>query len=357
MSCCLPWFCFNKVHPTSSPAAASSMLQKKQQTSPSRLTSLPKAVQELIGTWLSSPADLASLAATCKRGAEWADHPLYWKVFLEQDILDQERDLPELKSEWQKITSTPKYLLRTVHAIRLLNLCRHLIGGQKKLESSAIRHLPLIERADQMRIWMQKDVHIKNLQTLSLSGKELMALASEIGLLTQLRFLHLGYNKLTTLPSSIRKLKALKDLDISYNQMKMIPTEIWQLSGLQQLNSTHNCLQELNIPDCTQSSLRQLNVNENALTTLAKIEQLPHLEKLEANENLLEAPFEALASLHQLNALHLSNNRIRHIPSTIITLSNLQTVFLVGNPIEDIAQTVKNLALLRLAGIEERLLA
>ncbi len=69
--------------------------------------------------------------------------------------------------------------------------------------------------------------------TLSLHGRELEVLPSQIGQLTSLIELDLGLNALTELPPEIGSLTNLTDLKIDRNHLKTLPPEIGNLRNLQ----------------------------------------------------------------------------------------------------------------------------
>ena len=77
--------------------------------------------------------------------------------------------------------------------------------------------------------------HLTNLQWLSLYNNQLTALPSEIGHLTNLLWLGLYNNQLTALPSEIGQLTNLQWLRLDYNQLTALPLEIGHLPNLREL--------------------------------------------------------------------------------------------------------------------------
>lgn len=75
---------------------------------------------------------------------------------------------------------------------------------------------------------------------LNLGHNGLISIPSEIGLLTQLRFLDLSINKLTSIPSEIGLLTQLRFLGLAHNKLQSIPSEIRLLTQLKGLQLSEN---------------------------------------------------------------------------------------------------------------------
>lgn len=80
----------------------------------------------------------------------------------------------------------------------------------------------------------------KNLQWLDLSRNRITALNDSIGLLHSLTDLNLGYNKLKTLPPSIGNLKNLSVLKLHKNLITQLPKEMGNLRYLETLEMWDN---------------------------------------------------------------------------------------------------------------------
>lgn len=138
--------------------------------------------------------------------------------------------------------------------------------------------------------------------SLGLSNNNLKeSLPSEIGNLSQLKYLSLNRNQLNTLPSEIGELTQLEQLDLGTNQLSELPSGLWNLSQLQDLVLDRNQLQ--NVP--------------------SEIENLTQLRTLDLSDNQLsDIPLET-GNLSQLTLLNLSSNQLSEIPSEVGELTLL----------------------------------
>jgi Leucine-rich repeat (LRR) protein len=80
----------------------------------------------------------------------------------------------------------------------------------------------------------------KNLLSLDLSRNKIKTLNDSIGLLTNLIELNLGYNKLETLPAAIGNLKHLTVLKLHKNRISRLPPETGNLRELETLELWDN---------------------------------------------------------------------------------------------------------------------
>jgi hypothetical protein len=128
----------------------------------------------------------------------------------------------------------------------------------------------------------------------------LTSLPSELGLCTQLQYLHCSDNQLTSLPTELGLCTQLQMLYCHNNQLTSFPTELGLCSQLQYLSCSDNQLTSLptELGLCTQ--LQYLNCSHNQLTFI---------------------PVE-LGLCTQLQILNYSNNPIEYIPPNIVRLLN-----------------------------------
>lgn len=75
--------------------------------------------------------------------------------------------------------------------------------------------------------------------------KQIDIIPTEIGMLTNLKYLILSYDDINVIPTEIGLLTNLVTLDLSNNNIKIIPTEINQLTGLTSLNLSDNNISSL----------------------------------------------------------------------------------------------------------------
>ena len=134
-------------------------------------------------------------------------------------------------------------------------------------------------------------------------------LPKEIGLLHNLRVLHLGNSDLTSIPKEINMLTKLKELYLFGNKLKTFPIEI-----------------------CTLLNLRILNIHRNGYASIPdEISQLINLEELDIEGNkLLEFPI-SITKLKNLKWLDIARNLIRKLPDEIINMGGLEDLKISNN--------------------------
>ena len=119
---------------------------------------------------------------------------------------------------------------------------------------------------------------LTRLQSLKLSGNQLLTLPESLGQLSRLRLLDLSHNRLTTLPESLGELKQLQQLYLTHNQLTSLPESLGELKQLQQLYLAHNQLTSLPASLSQLTHLSWFQIGHNQFTTLptwfAQIEDL-----------------------------------------------------------------------------------
>lgn len=149
-----------------------------------------------------------------------------------------------------------------------------------------------------------------NLQNLDIEGNAITALPENIDRLTQLKILEAADNKITGLPPSFGNLTNLIVVNFSHNNLKNISKNLGKLVKLIQFDLSHN--QIATLPD---------------LSGLAKL----HTLHLGHNEDIrFEAGFRPLK---HLKTLYLSHCNLKTVPSFLDDMSNLQHLYLDGNPL------------------------
>ncbi|KAJ0032589.1 hypothetical protein NQD34_002670 [Periophthalmus magnuspinnatus] len=134
---------------------------------------------------------------------------------------------------------------------------------------------------------------------------------------SQLEVLDLQHNHLTELPSNLfTKAQSLRYLNVSANKLESLPPASLSEDGfslLEELYVTNNCLTDKCVPLLTgHSHLRVLHLAYNQLQTFTASK---------------------LARLEQLEELDLSGNRLRSVPTTILSCQRLHTLSAHSNGI------------------------
>ena len=114
-----------------------------------------------------------------------------------------------------------------------------------------------LQTADAIRAWMNDPANAGQLNSiiaLSVVGRNLRIIPSEIRLLTQLQALDLAYNQIREIPNAINALTQLWYLNLAGNQITAIPNAISALTQLRHLNLADN--QITVIPDALRAIFR-----------------------------------------------------------------------------------------------------
>lgn len=130
-----------------------------------------------------------------------------------------------------------------------------------------------------------------------------------------LRHLSLADNSLVSMGySSIAPLaNTLHSLDLSSNLFTEIPYGLASLTALRSLNLSNCMIESLHsLTKCPLPAITALNLRANRLVSLAGVERLPSLERLDLRENKIPEPMEAA--------------RLTGIP-------NMREIWMMGNPL------------------------
>ncbi|KAI8635378.1 protein phosphatase 2C [Xylariaceae sp. FL1651] len=198
---------------------------------------------------------------------------------------------------------------------------------------------------------------------LTLANNRLKSLPQDFGSFKSLRLLNLSSNFLDKFPLTLCKLESLVDLDISFNSIGCLPEEIGSLRSLEKFVMTNNRLTGSLPSTFSQlTNLRELDLKFNALTAIDVISELPKLEVLSADHNMISqfvGSFERVRSL-KLNAnpitkfeivnpvptlklLNLSNAQLASIDGAFNNMVNLERLNLDRNYFVSLPSTIGNL--------------
>eukprot|EP00316_Scyphosphaera_apsteinii_P007819 CAMPEP_0119321880 /NCGR_PEP_ID=MMETSP1333-20130426/56690_1 /TAXON_ID=418940 /ORGANISM="Scyphosphaera apsteinii, Strain RCC1455" /LENGTH=889 /DNA_ID=CAMNT_0007328963 /DNA_START=23 /DNA_END=2692 /DNA_ORIENTATION=+ len=172
-----------------------------------------------------------------------------------------------------------------------------------------------------------------NISKLQLAHNQLQLLTSELLNCSRVIEMDLSENKLSELPSALDALGALRRLDMHGNKLVSIPSSLYTLSSLLELNVSSNLIIELPTPPpSTICTLVDLFAARNLLSAIPTfvLDALPRLHRLDVTANRLQEL--DLAPLQQLRALMAASNQMNELPAHLNSCSQLQTLFLNGNP-------------------------
>ncbi|XP_062311620.1 PH domain leucine-rich repeat protein phosphatase 1-like isoform X2 [Osmerus eperlanus] len=162
-----------------------------------------------------------------------------------------------------------------------------------------------------------------------------------------LRKLLLGWNRLRRLPERVER-SHLEVLDVQHNQLTELPHNLFiKAQSLRYLNASANKLES--IPPASQSeesfsSLQELYLTNNGLTdkSVSLLTGHAHLRVLHlAYNQLLVFPASKMARLEQLEELDLSGNRLRSVPTTILSCPRMHTLAAHSNGISTFPEALQ----------------
>ncbi|KAI1176825.1 protein phosphatase 2C [Nemania sp. FL0916] len=198
---------------------------------------------------------------------------------------------------------------------------------------------------------------------LTLANNRLKSLPPDFGTFRSLRALNLSSNFLDKFPVTLCTLESLIDLDVSFNAVAELPDEIGNLRSLEKFVMTNNRLKG-SLPSTFNrlSNLRELNLKFNALTSIDVISELPKLEVLTADNNMISqfvGSFERVRSLKlnrnpltkfgivspvpTLKLLNLSDAQLASIDGAFNYMVNLERLHLDFNYFVSLPGTIGNL--------------
>ncbi len=194
--------------------------------------------------------------------------------------------------------------------------------------------------------------NLTNLTVLGLNNNQLKELPKELFNLTNLTKLVLNNNQLSELPKEIENLTKLKKIYLGNNLLKELPKELFNLTNLTTLDLDNIKLKELPKELFNLTNLTWLDLSNNQLSELQKeIENLTKLEYIYLNGNKLKVLpdniFNVITSLLNLKEFFIADNNIADIknikelnlselgleklPTSILSLVNLEKLFVSHN--------------------------
>ncbi|KAJ8122481.1 hypothetical protein ONZ43_g1336 [Nemania bipapillata] len=198
---------------------------------------------------------------------------------------------------------------------------------------------------------------------LTLANNRLKSLPQDFNSFKSLRVLNLSSNFLDKFPVTLCSLESLVDLDVSFNAVASLPEEIGNLRSLEKFVMTNNRLAGSLPPTFKRlGNLRELDLKFNALTSIDVISELPKLEVLTADHNMISqfvGSFERVRSLKlnrnpltkfgivgpvpTLKLLNLSDAQLASIDGAFHNMVNLERLNLDFNYFVSLPSTIGNL--------------
>ncbi|KAI0021504.1 protein phosphatase 2C [Xylariomycetidae sp. FL0641] len=204
---------------------------------------------------------------------------------------------------------------------------------------------------------------LTGLLRLTLANNRLNRLPQDFGAFRALRSLNLSSNFLDKFPGFLCQLETLVDIDVSFNSIASLPDDIGKFKSLEKFVMTNNRLAGSLPSDFRRlTNLRELDIKYNALTAIDIISELPKLEILSADHNMISqfvGNFERVRSLKlnsnpitrfditspapSLKMLNLSNAQLASIDGAFNHMTNLERLVLDRNYFVSLPNTIGNL--------------
>jgi Leucine-rich repeat (LRR) protein len=167
------------------------------------------------------------------------------------------------------------------------------------------------------------------LQDLSLAKNHFAEIPEVVFALPVLTRLSVAGNLLSTIRPTISRLTALACLDVSGNCLATLPQEVSTLRGLSQLDLSRNAISTLPAALLRLTGLKLLDISQNRISSLPDdLCRLTCLQTLNVNGNLLEQLPSAIGRM-RLVLLLLSHNRITSLPDTLVCFHTFRHLFML----------------------------
>lgn len=241
--------------------------------------------------------------------------------------------------------------------------------------------------ADQYKIGKALSMLQKNnkgglyqLEKLTIRNTCVQVIFTELFLCSNLVYLDFFCDRISHIEQGIGGLVNLRELCISSNKLDDLPVDFSQLSSsLVRLDLSDN-LFRVKMPDCLYelTSLSSLNLSNNKISIVSGIENLVNLTALYINYTNLDSFSEEISLLTRLERLYLNDTGIREIHlsarnlvnlchlelaynkisdfSALCTLSQLKSLFLNDNCIENIPENINSLVSLKTLELSDNLI-
>ena len=219
-----------------------------------------------------------------------------------------------------------------------LPTCWEQLQHLKQLDCSSCSNLiglKSLKKLANLRIWTKESkipmeaVQSKFLKTLNIS------------------FQHYGMEK-NTIPN-ISNSALLIDLQIRANKLTYLPDTLATLTKLEKLSVTNSNLKVY--PDRMSTSLRKLrilNLADNSLSSLPKVWCCKRLVDLDLAGATLENQTDFVTQLNNLTRLNISKCRLTVFPTSLLHLNKLKDLDISDNYISELPADLSNLQLLSL---------
>lgn len=209
-------------------------------------------------------------------------------------------------------------------------------------------------RVDELQKYFTIIDSLENAEALYAQSKEKLSFNRgymlESGYITQLNISDFGLS--AVLPDKLSSLQRLSALDLERNNFETFPDGLERISKLENLNISECGMKDLSGSVGKLTNLTSLWLYENEITKIpTNLGSLENLELLDLRGNKLgENNLAPIFELKKLKFLSLASNNLRLISNKLDELTELETLLIGDNPLEDFPDisNLKNLKQLSL---------
>nr|KAF6423334.1 PH domain and leucine rich repeat protein phosphatase 1 [Rousettus aegyptiacus] len=180
----------------------------------------------------------------------------------------------------------------------------------------------------------------RKLEVLDIGHNQIYELPARLFCNSSLRKLLAGHNRLTRLPERLER-TSVEVLDVQHNQLLELPPNLlMKADSLRFLNASANKLETLppaTLSEETSSVLQELYLTNNSLTDkcVPLLTGHRHLKILHMAYNRLQSfPASKMAKLEELEEIDISGNKLKALPTTVLSCRRVHTVIAHSNRIE-----------------------
>lgn len=174
-------------------------------------------------------------------------------------------------------------------------------------------------------------------------GSQLSTLPASISWWSSITEINLWGIWLTSIPTELFSLSTLNSLYLDENSLSSFALQPWQLPNLANLGLSRNMFEDMPANIANLPNLSYFTFAGNTIVNFPDISSLTFLTELDLSEcGLASFPLQLL-SLTQLNNLYLRWNQITEVPSSIWNLVNLLSLDLWENQITSLPIEIWNL--------------
>lgn len=189
---------------------------------------------------------------------------------------------------------------------------------------------------------------MKSLQGIDLSYNQIMGMYAPFKGFQRLREFVCKQNLLKEIPSSLRFVKKIQVLDFSENQIHSIPDFIGNFEELEALYVSGNQIKEIHpsIARCKKLKRIDLSYNQGVFGFNALI-GCPELSILDLTGCELQIFPYYIAMMNPLRKLLLMKNHFTQLPDEIVSLTNLEILYLSESMVDDLEENIERISALK----------